>query len=264
MTIRAQDGYTTHPANGGNLFLSSGAKNSSGTDGYVAIETGGNIQLEVSPTVVTVTSLAGNGDGYVGVHNSGNLFFTSTIGSGAITLSGEVTGPGNATVVSGPFSTATLEWEESITSPTLTIATPTSNLTPQNLEIHGQYPWSGSSGAGELPGSVTVTLYDPKFQLAGGFLIQYGSTPLIRMGEYVGNGADSGVIWFKDGGAPSTSNWNIRGTASALYLNAPSGGNMIFEVGATGTVWLEINASGVILPQLAGSGSGYATIDNSG
>lgn len=156
------------------------------------------------------------------------------------------------------------EWADSVANPTFTQATRTTDNPPQNLEIHAQYPWVSATGSNRLPGTVTMTLSDPHFLLAGGFLIQYGTTPLIRMGEYVGNGADSGVIWFKDGGAPSTSNWNIRGTASALYLNAPSGGNMIFEVGATGTVWLEINASGVILPQLAGSGSGLATIDNSG
>ena len=157
-----------------------------------------------------------------------------------------------------------LEWAQAVSSPTFTQQTPTSNLTPQNLEIHGQYPWSGSSGAGELPGSVTITLYDPKFQLAGGLLIQYASTPLIRMGEYVGNQNDSGVIWFKDAGSPSSTNWGIRGTSSALEFNAPSGGNMLFEVGGTGSFQIEINSSGVAFPQLAGSGAGYATLDNSG
>lgn len=78
--IRGQDGYATNPANGGNVFISSGAKNSSGTDGYVAIETGGNIQAIISPA----SALSGSGSGYVAVNNSGLLSFTNTIVSGGV------------------------------------------------------------------------------------------------------------------------------------------------------------------------------------
>jgi hypothetical protein len=219
-------------------------------------------------------SLQTSSGGSVSPGDAGTFLVTNDAGTATefVYPSGDIAGsssnPGQLTVegISGssplPISPAQLAWGMSVSSPTLTQTTPSSNLTPQNLEIHAQYPWASATSGGRLPGSVTMSLSDPFNQLAGGFLIQYGTTPLIRFGEYSGNTTDSGVIWFKDGGSPSTTNYGIRGTSSILQLNGPASGTLALQVG--GTTEATVTSSGFAIPGLGGSGAGFATVSNAG
>lgn len=84
-TLQAQQAITT----GGLLTLSSG---SAATAGNVLLQTGGTTQITVSPTEVTLASLAGFGDGYVAVDNTGNLSWSAGSGSGGGSPTGSAGG----------------------------------------------------------------------------------------------------------------------------------------------------------------------------
>ena len=88
---QAAFGTSHNGGTGADLYLSGGAGGASqfatpGADGYVIISTGGgpagsgyggNPQITITPTLVSMTSLSGFGTGFVAVDNSGNLSFSA-------------------------------------------------------------------------------------------------------------------------------------------------------------------------------------------
>jgi hypothetical protein len=79
-TLQAQNATGT-TSTGGALNLTSGTGTTAA--GNVVIQTGGTARVTISPTNVTLQSLAGNGTGVVAVNNTGVLSFIATPGTSA-------------------------------------------------------------------------------------------------------------------------------------------------------------------------------------
>lgn len=84
LTVQSQAGQSVTSGtnnNGGNLILNAGAQGTGGSGGVagnVILQTGGSPQVTVSPTQVTVASIAGSGRGLVATDDSGNLSFIAS------------------------------------------------------------------------------------------------------------------------------------------------------------------------------------------
>lgn len=166
----------------------------------------------------------GGGSGYVtGVLPTGNQASQS--------LGGELSGTTAAAVVAGPFSTANLAWGASVTSPTLTQGTATSDVAPQNLTFTPQAPYASAVthvNSGDLVVDNTELGSGNK---NGGLLVAMNGNPMVRLGAYNG-GATWGAVWFEDGGTATTTNFSFLGSNTDTFFNAPSSsGNLYFGIG---------------------------------
>jgi hypothetical protein len=185
--------------------------------------------------------------------------------AGSITLTGDVTGTAAATVVSAIsgaspilITPSVLEWTAGTTTPTLTQATPTSDVATVPLLIQSQSafatattnnvggsimltPGNGASSATNYTGgSVVAALEAPGGSgTEANLRITRAGTTIVALGALPGAPADSG-IWLAQA-SPSSSNYTFIANASNAYLNAPIGG--FVSLGAGGSTYYEFKSN---------------------
>lgn len=168
----------------------------------------------LAPTTNFIPQWSGSQWNAVSADNAGPLF-------------GEVTGTQAATVVSGPFSTASLTWLASVVAPALSQVAATSDVVPQNLTLRAQGPFA-SAVTNLLPGSTIINIPSVvgAASLLGGVQITYGGNRSVTLGPYggaAGGSASYHAIWFGSA-APSAGDYAFLATdnRSITYLNANS------------------------------------------
>jgi hypothetical protein len=158
---------------------------------------------------------------------------------------GEVTGPTTATVLSGPFSVATLQWLASVASPTWTqqIATAGPGAAMQFLSQ------AAAVGSGDVGGNLILgTGAGDAPALPGNILFEFGGTTKAAIDAafgvltIAGNGVTSAsflgpltgfetsvsALWLlPNATARSATDYAIRGGDGDLYLNAFDGAGFI-------------------------------------
>lgn len=127
-----------------------------------------------------------------------------------------------------------LEFDKSLSTPTLYQQTPSTDVATQNLFINAQAPYASATAGHGTAGDVVVntasSIVASGDTKRGGFQIQYGGTVAVRIGSWSNN--TQGGIWFQDAGSPSVSNVGIFGDANNIQMNAP---------GTLGTLYLTVN-----------------------
>jgi hypothetical protein len=231
--IQAQ-GATGASHNGGELILSSGTSGSA-TVGNLLLQTGGTTQATITPTSVTLASLAGSGAGYVAVSNTGLLSWSA--GPSGVTWADDLSGNGTSTstaqyVSSLSYSSSSaggtiningtgtsLNWAAGNTGPSITQST-TSSATAANFTLSPQV----STNASGTPGSMIVNLgvptgsgTQPSFQVtqAGASPSQIFQTGMAGSGVFAG----TNCIWLTDGSAPTGSNPVIATYSGKTFVN---------------------------------------------
>ena len=176
-------------------------------------------------------------------------------GGGAVVLSPEVTGPSNANVVSGPFSTASLAWKANVVAPTWTqliaamgagavmsyeaqAAAVGSGLGGGALNLTGGL----GDGAG-VNGNVNFAWGSPAtirgfVDSAHGIIVagNGGTDWYAAMGPLTGNEATNSAFWLlPNAAARSASNPVMYADATNTVVNTPGGAGAIkfYQAGAT-------------------------------
>ena len=154
--------------------------------------------------------------------------------AGSITLTGDVTGTAAATVVSAIsgaspilITPSVLEWTAGTATPTLTQATPTSDVATVPLLIQSQAPFSGAS-INLSPGPLVLNVPAPVGAGTSNFVhLQQGASDAWRFGYVVG-GTTPGI--YAGTASPTSSNFTLSDTGTSVTLNGHSGGSAFVAV----------------------------------
>ena len=240
LTIQAQ-GTTGASDTGGELILAGGTGGAGGAAGSVSIKTGNTQQVLVSPTAVTLTSLAGSGAGYVAVSNTGVLSFVDTTG---ITIGGDLSGTISHSVVDqaqqGSIVFTTLPSIEfaNYSAGSIIQLSQSTNVQGDNLTIQPQQSTHATNQGG---GNLIVAL-----QAATGtgteaaLQVTRGGTVIAMMGPDNLGAPDDGALWL--GGS---------GRSNLVLLADNFGDQTLLNTGSGGTIYLTDNISPFITASVA-------------
>jgi hypothetical protein len=271
--IQAQ-GATGASNNGGELILSSGTSGSA-TVGTLLLQTGGTTQATITPTSVTLASLAGSGAGYVAVSNTGLLSWSA--GPGGVTWADDLSGNGTSTstaqyVSSLSYSSSSaggainingtgtsLNWAVGNTGPSITqtgITTATAvnmTITPQistntnstsgSLVVNLQASGNGTGGGSGSEAYLTVNRY-----LSGSY------SPMFQTG-FGSGGATAGCacLWLPGPSSPPTgSNPAMFTFGGRTYINSTTSD----QFAISGTAVGEFSSAGLTVGGVGSSWGG--------
>lgn len=151
-------------------------------------------------------------------------------GGGAVVLNPEVTGPSNANVVSGPFSTASLAWQAGVLAPKWTQLISAAGA-GQPLTVAAQAAQVGTNtaggqlvlGSGAVDGAASPL----------GVLVKDGATAALLVGTGYTLPFGS-AIWLNGAiAAPTNVNYFVTSDGTSfVFVNAPTGQRLDLGVGA--------------------------------
>lgn len=171
-----------------------------------------------SSAAITISKLAAGTSGQVLLNNATPTPTWTTLSSD-VTIS--ATGVTTVNSISGSspvaITPATLQWIKGANSPTISQATPTSDVATTNLTIQSQAPFASATGSNRNPGNIILNVPSPAAGGAQGFInIQTGGT--------------TGMTFQYD--VPNTAATISGATSTNMRLTSASGGSTI--IGWTG------------------------------
>jgi hypothetical protein len=206
-----------------------------GVDGRLTASSGLSLAAAGLPTITVTGDAQGSGSG------------------GTIpTLVFALTGNGSTPIAMTPA----MQWVKGATAPTITQATPTSDVATTPLTLTSQAPFA-SATVNTAPGDVVANVPLPAIAAPGNrgaFSVQENGVQYGAIGHQPVTTSTFGMFWLGQGvSRTSTNEALISDGSTATELNAPTSGTVAMAVGGAGVV--TCTSSGCTVASLSGSGS---------